>query len=126
LSENSPQRWENPTRLWSQASIKCGNFHKNRYGYLQRFSVRWALLTNISNVHHMVFYGQCPVRGACALRSVPACWETPTGEPVACCRESRHSHWSHRLQDFSPPYDLWSNHVKSAVLSPRQTSHRAR
>ena len=35
--------------------------------------------------------------------------------PGALRRESRHSHWSHRLQDFSPPYNLWSNYLKSAV-----------
>jgi len=29
--------------------------------------------------------------------------ETPTGEPVACCRETLLQHWSHRLQDFSLP-----------------------
>ncbi|MBW4502428.1 MAG: hypothetical protein KME57_23385 [Scytonema hyalinum WJT4-NPBG1] len=30
--------------------------------------------------------------------------------PGALRRETLLQHWSHRLQDFSPPYDLWSNH----------------
>jgi hypothetical protein len=28
-------------------------------------------------------------------------------------------HWSHRLQDFSPPYDLWSNQANHSLLLPR-------
>ncbi|MGH2415087.1 MAG: hypothetical protein ACRDEA_15625, partial [Microcystaceae cyanobacterium] len=31
-----------------------------RKSKLQQFSVRWALLTNISNVYHIGFWWQCP------------------------------------------------------------------
>jgi hypothetical protein len=34
-------------------------------------------------------------------------------------RETLLQHWSHRLQDFSPPYDLWSNQANHSLLLPR-------
>ncbi|WP_158054586.1 hypothetical protein [Scytonema sp. HK-05] len=48
---------------------------------------------------------------------------TLLAEPALCAyasclrRVSLRRHWSHRLQDFSPPYDLWSNHRISALES---------
>jgi hypothetical protein len=62
----------------------------NGESLLQGWIHRNGLLTNISNVHDIGFYGQYPT-------------------PDASSRETRPTHWL--------PYDLWSNHLKSAVVA---------